>query len=163
METTTLKSSFFGYSKTSVCEYIARINEEYSKKITDVYAEKDKMQQELRERIAQLEKENEHLRNNHDEVAAILLDAKTFADQLHTKAEAENQKLRAENKARSDAEIARIHTYQKSINVIQNEIRQLLETMDEELTKDAKQLSELAEGVSNYEDEGSDKEENTNV
>ena len=42
MEKKTFKTSLFGYSKTSVCEYIAQINEEFSQRLMDVSEENKK-------------------------------------------------------------------------------------------------------------------------
>lgn len=163
MDTKTLKSGFFGYSKTSVYEYIAKMNEEFSQKLIDAMAENEQTQKELREKLTQLEKENLQLRNAQNDVAAILLDAKGFAAELNAKAEAEDRKMRADNIACRNAELSRIRSYSQNIDAIRRDIRKLLETMDAELTKEDQQLSALEEGVLADEPQPSDSEKTTSV
>lgn len=142
MESNLLKKSFWGYSKISVSEYIARINQEFSQKLRDTAVEHEREKEELQEKLAQLERENKELQNRQNKVAAILLDAKAFAAQLKDKAEAENRKPQAENTAGSTAEFN-----SKSIDIMRGEIRNMFEAMDKELAQNGERLSLLEKGV----------------
>ena len=104
-----LKSGFFGYSKSSVCEYIARMNEEFSQRLTAKDNENTSREAELRAQIASLREENQKLKEKQEEIVGALVDAKSFAAELKAKAEAENQAQRSENTARNAAELSLIH------------------------------------------------------
>lgn len=143
MDKKAFKNSFWGYSKTSVCEYIARINEEFSRKFLSTIEEHEQIEKELREKIAKMEKENEQLRSRQNEVTAILLDAKSFAAELNDKAEAENRRMTAENTKRRMAELARIRSYGKRIDSIRDEIGNLLQVIDAELSQNRDRISAL--------------------
>ena len=61
-----LKSGFFGYSKSSVCEYIARMNEEFSQRLTAKDNENTSREAELRAQIASLREENQKLKEKQE-------------------------------------------------------------------------------------------------
>lgn len=155
MDKKAFKNSFWGCSKTSVCEYIARINEEFSRKFLSTIAEHEQIQKELREKIAQVEKENEQLRSRQNEMTAILLDAKSFAAELNDKAKAENNRITAENTKRHMAELERIRSYGKRIDSIRDEIGNLLQIIDAELAQNRDRISVLENEEINH-DENSD-------
>lgn len=152
MDKKAFKNSFLGYSKTSVCEYIARINEEFSRKFLSTIAEHEQIQKELREKIAQVEKENEQLRSRQNEVTAILLDTKSFAAELNDKAKAENNRMTAENTKRRMAELERIRSYGKRIDSIRDEIGNLLQVIDAELSQNRDRISALEDEEINHDE-----------
>lgn len=124
------QTSLFGYSKKSVCAYIAEINEEFSQKLLEKdMACKDTVQT-LREQLEQLKQENEQLRAGRQEVAGALIDAKTFAAELMARAEAEDRLLRDKNEARQMAELQRLQTLAANIDTLQDAFRSVLSNMD---------------------------------
>lgn len=70
-----LKSAMFGFSKASVCEYIAKQEKEFAQKLQAKENEVEAKQRELTERIAQLEQENSRLRGVYEEIGALLAQA----------------------------------------------------------------------------------------
>lgn len=58
MDITSLKSGLWGYKKSCVCEYIAAMGEEYSRKLTDTVRERDAAIDALHQKLAALEAEN---------------------------------------------------------------------------------------------------------
>lgn len=72
MEKKLLKSALFGYSKTSVCEYIAAVNEEFSQKLMESAEEHKKEKEEWKERTAALEQELAEYKKVHQDVATII-------------------------------------------------------------------------------------------
>lgn len=137
------KTALFGYSKESVCEYISELSEEFSQKLVDALAEQEKVQKELRERIRQLEQENESYKNQQFDLAGVMTDAAVFATGLRRKAEAENQEFCRQNEKKAAAEEQRILAYRAQINNIREEIRQLLNAFDAEIAAMDESLKEL--------------------
>ncbi|MDO4316347.1 MAG: hypothetical protein Q4C45_11265, partial [Oscillospiraceae bacterium] len=70
------QTSLLGYSKKSVCAYIAEMNEEFSKKLLEKDMARKDAVQTLQEQLEQLKRENEQLRAERREVAGALIDAK---------------------------------------------------------------------------------------
>ena len=71
-----IKSAFFGYSKTSVCEYIADMNEKFSHQILELENEHRKEKEELKGRLEATEKELNEYKKAHGDIANALLEAK---------------------------------------------------------------------------------------
>lgn len=69
------KSALFGFSKASVCEYIAKLEKEFSLKLAASEKEAAAKQQELNARIALLEEENSRLRGVYEEIGALIAQA----------------------------------------------------------------------------------------
>ena len=57
MQKKLLRTSLFGFSKTEVCDYIARVNDEFNGKIDLITAEHTKERNELTAQIAALNEE----------------------------------------------------------------------------------------------------------
>lgn len=128
-----LKSSLFGYSKKSVCEYIAGMNEEFSQKLLEKDLECKNMVQELKSQIEELKKENEQLQTGRQEVAGALIDAKNFAAELKERAEAEDQARRIKNEEYQRAEFQRIQRLSGSVDALHGTLQAMLGKMDAEL------------------------------
>ena len=89
-----LKSALFGYSKISVCKYIAAINEEFNDKImaeTEAFREE---RTKLQNRIDELEKELSVYKQKAFGVSEVLLDARQCADELRKQAEEDAAMIR---------------------------------------------------------------------
>ena len=113
MDKDILKSAIFGYSKISVCKYIATMNEEFNEKLieeTDSFCKEHSRQQK---KIDDLEAELAVLKQNAYVVGRVVLDAGQYAEQIRQKAQDEAaaivQQAKDEagellHKARADAE-----------------------------------------------------------
>ena len=94
MDKEILKTAMFGYSKISVCQYIATMNEEFNDKLM---AEADAFREErakLQKKIDDLEAELAVYKQNAYDVGEVLMDARQHADQLRQKAEEEAEQIR---------------------------------------------------------------------
>ena len=98
MNITELKSGFWGYKKSYVCEYIAEMNEKFSQKLMTTIKGYDQQIGELNAKINRLEAENADLKKDCSNVTQVIGDAKKFSDELRAKAEAENKEFRERNK-----------------------------------------------------------------
>jgi len=94
MDKEILKSALFGYSKISVCQYIATMNEEFNAKLM---AEADSFREErsrLQKKIDDLEAELSVHKQNACDVGTMLLEAGQYAEQLRQQAQEEAALLR---------------------------------------------------------------------
>ena len=88
-----LKSALFGYSKISVCQYIATMNEEFNEKLM---AEADSFREErstLQRKIDDLEVELAAHKQNACDVGTMLLEAGQYAEQLRRQTQEEAAEL----------------------------------------------------------------------
>ena len=93
MDKEILKSALFGYSKISVCQYIATMNEEFNAKLM---AEEDSFREEhsrQQKKIDDLEAELAVHKQNACDVGTMLLEAGQYAEQLRQQAQAEAAEL----------------------------------------------------------------------
>ena len=124
------QSSLFGYSKKSVCAYIAAMNEEFSQKLLEKDMEHKDIVRSLNEQVEQLRQENSQLHAGRQEVAGALIDAKAFAAELMERAEEENRVRRAKQEAHHAAEIQRLQALAAQIDALRDAFRCALQDMD---------------------------------
>ena len=126
MDKEILKSALFGYSKISVCQYIATMNEEINKKLM---AEADSFREErarLQKKIDDLEAELAVHKQNACDVGTMLLEAGQYAEQLRQQAQAEAAELLRQ--AQEEAEQLRQQTQEEAAELLrqtQEEAEQL--------------------------------------
>ena len=128
-----MKNAFFGYSKTSVCEYIAAMNEEFSRQILELEKEHKKEREELKGRLEATEKELNEYKNAHGEIASALLDAKQYAASLKQKADEETERLAAENKRLHKEQTERLASYAAAVDKLRSELSVFTADTDEKL------------------------------
>jgi cell division septum initiation protein DivIVA len=96
MDKKILKSALFGYSKISVCQYIATMNEEFNAKLM---AEADSFREErsrLQKKIDDLEAELATHKQNACDVGTVLLEAGQYAKQIRQQAQVEVKQTQEE-------------------------------------------------------------------
>ena len=126
MDKEILKSALFGYSKISVCQYIATMNEEFNAKLmaeTDSFREEHSRQQK---KIDNLEAELAVHKQNACDVGTMLLEAGQYAEQLRQQAQAEAAELLRQ--AQEEAEQLRQKTQEEAAELLrqtQEEAEQL--------------------------------------
>ena len=94
MDKEILKGALFGYSKISVCQYIATMNEEFNAKLM---AETNSFREDrakLQTRIDDLEAELAVHKQNACDVGTMLLEAGQYAEQIRQQAQEEVAQLR---------------------------------------------------------------------
>ena len=129
-----MKNAFFGYSKTSVCEYIAAMNEEFSRQILELENEHRKEKEELKGRLEATEKELDEYKKAHGDIANALLEAKQYAASLKQRAEEENERLAAENKRIHKEQTERLARYEAAVDKLRRELSVFTADTDEKLT-----------------------------
>ena len=126
MDKEILKSALFGYSKISVCQYIATMNEEFNAKLM---AEADSFREErsrLQKKIDDLEAELSVHKQNACDVGTMLLEAGQYAEQLRQQAQTEAAELLRQ--AQEEAEQLRQQTQEEAAELLrqtQEEAEQL--------------------------------------
>ena len=133
MEKLLMKTSLFGYSKASVCEYVAKLNEDFTRKLLGIMQDNEAKQQELQSKIASLEQENKRLRNEYDNISGAFLDARQYANNLRTMAEEENNNFRSANKQIYEEQIGRLKEFRDNINAVRDNLKALTESCDRDI------------------------------
>lgn len=143
MNITELKSGYWGYKKSYVCEYIAEMNEKFSQKLMTTIKGYDQQIGELNAKINRLEAENSDLKKDCSNVTQVIGDAKKFSDELRAKAEAENKEFRERNKNYNNEQMQRIYTFCMGIDKIRDSMRTLTASIEKDLESEKEKLSDL--------------------
>ena len=94
MDKDVIKSALFGYSKISVCQYIATMNEEFNAKLMAEAASFREERTKLQKKIDDLELELVAHKQNACDVGTMMLEAGQYAEQLRQQAQEEVTQLR---------------------------------------------------------------------
>lgn len=152
MDNNILKKSFFGYSKTSVCEYIAQVNREFSERIMNTADEAKKERDELNAKIASLENELNKYKKIHADITNALMEAQQHSDDLKEKAELEDRKRREENAEKRDRENKRIMEYKAKIDELRRGLASFAAAADKELESYTSDIETLKKEYSGEEE-----------
>lgn len=135
MEFSKLKKGMFGYSKASVIEYVATLNNEFNKKVEDISnenAELLKKVEDLQNKLSASEEGATQMRdsiekqNKELDIAAVMADVHKFADSLKEKAEEEYRLQIEANENALRYEKERVEIIRQNIEVINEEISRYL-------------------------------------
>ena len=133
MQKKLLRTSLFGFSKTEVCDYIARVNDEFNSKIDLITAEHTKERNELTAQIAALNEEINKYKQANADIAQALFDAQQYATELKAKADGEYKEAQDELLALKEAETDKLNTYREKIENVRKEIVSVLSDIDDKL------------------------------
>lgn len=133
MQKKLLRTSLFGFSKTEVCDYIARLNDEFNSKIDLITAEHTKERNELTAQIAALNEEINKYKQANADIAQALFDAQQYATELKAKADGEYKVAQDELLALKEAETDKLNTYREKIESFRKEIVSVLSDIDDKL------------------------------
>lgn len=150
MQKKLLRTSLFGFSKTEVCDYIARVNDEFNGKIDLLTAEHTKERNELTAQIAALNEEINKYKQANADIAQALFDAQQYATELKAKADGEYKEARDELLALKEAETDKLNTYREKIENVRKEIVSVLSDIDDKLTVETGKTEDL---ISEYNSE----------
>lgn len=138
-----LKTSLFGFSKTEVCDYIARVNDEFNGKIDLITAEHTKERNELTAQIAALNEEINKYKQANADIAQALFDAQQYATELKAKADGEYKEAQDELLALKEAETDKLNTYREKIENVRKEIVSVLSDIDDKLAAETVKTEDL--------------------
>ena len=143
MQKKLLRTSLFGFSKTEVCDYIARVNDEFNSKIDLLTAEHTKERNELTAQIAALNEEINKYKQANADIAQALFDAQQYAAELKAKADGEYKEAQDELLALKEAETDKLNTYREKIENVRKEIVSVLSDIDDKLTVETGKTEDL--------------------
>ena len=143
MQKKLLRTSLFGFSKTEVCDYIARVNDEFNGKIDLLTAEHTKERNELTAQIAALNEEINKYKQANADIAQALFDAQQYATELKAKADGEYKEAQDELLALKETETDKLNTYREKIEKVRKDIVTLLSEIDDKLTCQTTETEDL--------------------
>ena len=143
MQKKLLRTSLFGFSKTEVCDYIARVNDEFNGKIDLITAEHTKERNELTAQIAALNEEINKYKQANADIAQALFDAQQYATELKAKADGEYKEAQDELLAFKEAETDKLNTYREKIESVRKEIVSVLSDIDDKLAAQTGKTEDL--------------------
>ena len=143
MQKKLLRTSLFGFSKTEVCDYIARVNDEFNSKIDLITAEHTKERNELTAQIAALNEEINKYKQANADIAQALFDAQQYATELKAKADGEYKEAQDELFALKEAETDKLNTYREKIENVRKEIVSVLSDIDDKLAAETVKTEDL--------------------
>ena len=143
MQKKLLRTSLFGFSKTEVCDYIARVNDEFNSKIDLITAEHTKERNELTAQIAALNEEINKYKQANADIAQALFDAQQYATELKAKADGEYKEAQDELLALKEAETDKLNTYREKIENVRKEIVSVLSGIDDKLAAETVKTEDL--------------------
>ena len=143
MQKKLLRTSLFGFSKTEVCDYIARVNDEFNGKIDLLTAEHTKERNELTAQIAALNEEINKYKQANADIAQALFDAQQYATELKAKADGEYKEARDELLALKESETDKLNTYREKIENVRKEIVSVLSDIDDKLAAETGKTEDL--------------------
>lgn len=140
MELDKLKKGFFGYKKASVYEYIVFLEEEFSAKLMEKDAQNKANEEQYLSKIQQMEEELKELRQKCDTqhgeqtmIAATLVEAKRFAEQLKQESAAKEEEAWKKFEKELKEKYRELKMYQDQIADIRKGFLEALRAMDEQL------------------------------
>ena len=143
MQKKLLRTSLFGFSKTEVCDYIARVNDEFNSKIDLITAEHTKERNELTAQIAALNEEINKYKQANADIAQALFDAQQYATELKAKADGEYKEAQNELLALKESETDKLNTYREKIENVRKEIVSVLSDIDDKLAAETVKTEDL--------------------
>ena len=143
MQKKLLRTSLFGFSKTEVCDYIARVNDEFNGKIDLITAEHTKERNELTAQIAALNEEINKYKQANADIAQALFDAQQYATELKAKADGEYKEAQDELLALKETETEKLNTYREKIENVRKEIVSVLSDIDDKLAAQTGKTEDL--------------------
>lgn len=143
MQKKLLKTSLFGFSKTEVCDYIARVNDEFNGKIDLLNAEHTKERNDLLAQIAALNEEINKYKQANGDIAQALFDAQQYAAELKAKADVEYKEAKNELISHKETEMEKLNVYRDKIERIRKDIVFLLSDIDNKLSSEIGKTEDL--------------------
>lgn len=143
MQKKLLRTSLFGFSKTEVCDYIARVNDEFNGKIDLLTAEHTKERNELIAQIAALNEEINKYKQANADIAQALFDAQQYATELKAKADGEYKEAQDELLALKETETDKLNTYREKIEKVRKDIVSVLSDIDDKLATQTVKTEDL--------------------
>lgn len=143
MQKKLLKTSLFGFSKAQVCEYIAKVNNDFNDRMQAITAEHMKEKNDLFSQIAALTDEVNQYKQTTGDIAQALFDAQQYAAELKAKADGEYKAVSQELLNLQQAETQKLNGYRDKVEKIRTDIVALLVDLDSRLSEQTNKTENL--------------------
>lgn len=134
-----LKKGFFGYKKSGVYEYISEIEKDYSEKLTEKDQQQKKDAELYRARISELEEQLKDLTQKLEDqkreqtaIAATMIEATRFAENLRAQAQEQAKKDGEEWEKECEKAHAQLQKYRAYIKSVRETVSDLLRRIDQQ-------------------------------
>lgn len=138
MKTDELKTGFWGYKKFSVYQYINTLEEQFSAQLLEKDRESREALEQEQQRVRQLEQELEDLRRQMEEqqreqmlIAATLLDAQRYAEQLKQEADAREREAQQRMDSALKQREQMLARYDERLSRLRGQFVSMLREMDD--------------------------------
>lgn len=132
-----LKKSWFGYEKAGVYQYISELEETCAAKLAQQEAQAKQAEESYQARLRQMEEELRQLRQKYEKqqeqalmVSSVLLDAKSYAEQLRQNAQDQDAQERRQLEGEYTQARREIDRCRQQADRLRDIFRTLLEEMD---------------------------------
>lgn len=122
MKNKLLKTSLFGFSKTSICEYIAKVNDEFNTRLKETEDAHQKKKEALERRIAELTAELDRYHQMYSDISAPILDARKYADAIRSQADSEYKMAKDALEELISARTKAVHVLDEDIEILKKEL-----------------------------------------
>ena len=156
-------STGFGYSKKSVCAYIASLNQEFSQRLLDKDAQYHATIQSLEARVAALQAENEVLRSKEQAISSAILDVQTYAQQLRSRADSEHTQPEEAFRQQMLREQERLDAVRENVNALRAELQRILTDIDAQAAAFSIKCEEATDAVPTTEEAAAHEETSENT
>ncbi len=132
MDLTSLRSGFWGYRKADVCDYIAELNENFSRKFNESYQEQQAFLLSCREENEHLKKENAAYSEERCRIIEMLADLGVFAEDVYAKAGDVSEKFFEQLPEKPEQLRQRTEEFRRSAAVLRDLVSRLLAQLNQE-------------------------------
>lgn len=121
------RKSLFGYSKNDVCEYLSKINEDFSKRLLEKDRHANEEIDKLRKKIEQLELDKKELLDKQMITANAIFNAEKYSNYIKETANREADKIHNESMLRFEKDTEKLNEYKQTIDNLKSSVILLLE------------------------------------
>ena len=151
-----LQKVFLVYKKDGVFRYISELENEYSKKLVEKDVKMSNIELEMKTRIQALEKENDDLRRELDElkgqqdnISMAILDARRSAEEMKERTRVQEEEARETIRKTLNDEMAELERYKNKLYELKKAIKGSLSGLEdqvEELESKVYEIESLSPG-----------------
>ena len=149
-----LKKGLWGYKKDMVFQYIAQQEELFSQKMAEKDAQMEQTGRQDRSRIQELEQENRamkdeltRLREQQDQIARAILDARASAETLKAESRAQEEAARNTVRQALERDMAELAGYRDQITALRRALQEAVKGIEERTEEMQRQTEELLEAA----------------
>lgn len=149
MDLKNMKKSLFGFSKKDVCEYIAQLNDEFSKALNEEKEKEKNVLSEMQSNIDMLEVQNKLLETEKKEMESTVYNMSEENLMLHKT----NEEICRKNDERNIELQNRLDKHKKDVDKMHECIIGILKRLDDSFVRTSHEISDIQKQLVAKEDE----------